>query len=205
MGRYGERMERFYRSLEPLKVLKPVRKHICGQAAVYDWDCSKIVISTREAPGLDGPGLGDILRQQYHLEMEMCAPEYLVAMTSLMDTEKGLKRLSRALLEIDAGLAEKQFRLEHQMAETKEDARDLIENRKGEDDEKAFKPDSAMTISEAAALPGVSVPLTNYRRAYRESENIPTGRFPCPRALRPDTYHNNNSCTKKGEYGKMSA
>ena len=159
MGRYGERMERFYRSLEPLKVLKPVRKHICGQAAVYDWDCSKIVISTREAPGLDGPGLGDILRQQYHLEMEMCAPEYLVAMTSLMDTEKGLKRLSRALLEIDAGLAEKQFRLEHQMAETKEDARDLIENRKGEDDEKAFKPDSAMTISEAAALPGVSVPL----------------------------------------------
>ena len=45
------------------------------------------------------------------------------------------------------------------MAETKEDARDLIENRKGEDDEKAFKPDSAMTISEAAALPGVSVPL----------------------------------------------
>ena len=149
MERYGERMERFYRLLEPLKVLKPVGKHICGQAAVYDWDCSKIVISTRKVPGLDGPGLGDILRQQYHLEVEMCAPEYLVAMTSLMDTEEGLKRLSRALLEIDAGLAGKQFKLEHQIAETKEEALD----------EWFPKAASAMTIAEAAALPGVSVSL----------------------------------------------
>ena len=36
--------------------------------------------------------------------MEMTAPEYVIAMTSLMDTEEGFERLGTALLEIDGVL-----------------------------------------------------------------------------------------------------
>ena len=36
--------------------------------------------------------------------MEMTAPEYVIAMTSLMDTEEGFERLGTALLEIDGAL-----------------------------------------------------------------------------------------------------
>ena len=50
--------------------------------------------------------MGEWLRDKYHLELEMTAPDYAIAMTSFMDTEKGLKRLSDALLEVDEVLCE---------------------------------------------------------------------------------------------------
>ena len=49
-------------------------------------------------------GSVETLRRKYHLEMEMTAPEYVIAMTSLMDTEEGFERLGTALLEIDGVL-----------------------------------------------------------------------------------------------------
>lgn len=36
--------------------------------------------------------------------MEMCAPEYVIGMTSVMDTEEGLLRLEKALWELDQEL-----------------------------------------------------------------------------------------------------
>ena len=38
---------------------------------------------------------------EYHLEMEMCAAEYVTAITTVMDTEEGLRRLRNALLKLD--------------------------------------------------------------------------------------------------------
>jgi arginine/lysine/ornithine decarboxylase len=42
-----------------------------------------------------------ILREEYHLEMEMCGADYVTAITTLEDTNEGLERLCMALLEID--------------------------------------------------------------------------------------------------------
>ncbi len=65
-------------------------------------DISKIVIYTNGY--LKGEELCQILRSKYHLELEMCNREYALAMTSCMDTEDGLRRLSGALTEIDGEL-----------------------------------------------------------------------------------------------------
>ena len=56
---------------------------------------------------LDGPGLHELLRKRYHLEMEMEAEQYILALTSVADSREGFQRLTKALLEIDRELAEK--------------------------------------------------------------------------------------------------
>lgn len=107
MERYGKTMYDFFRQLEHLKVLKVLTCSVKSQEAVFEWDQSKVVISTAAAKDMDGERLGQILRDRYHLEMEMSGPEHIVAMTSLMDTEEGLQRLMTALFEIDGELEEK--------------------------------------------------------------------------------------------------
>ena len=122
MKKYEERLDRFYESVKDLKVLSVLDRSVCMEDSVYDWDFSKIVISTKNAVNFakktsdeeeqeevarfGGEALGEWLREQYHLEMEMTAPEHVIAMTSLMDTENGFKRLSEALLKIDEVLCE---------------------------------------------------------------------------------------------------
>lgn len=64
---------------------------------------SKLVITTGDA-SLTGPELAEKLRREYHIEVEMEASGYILAMTSVADTEKGLAGLSRALAQIDASL-----------------------------------------------------------------------------------------------------
>lgn len=104
MEQYEIRMNDFFRETEKLQVLKVLDRRVVSEPSVYDRDLSKIVISVKNAADLSGEALGDILRKKYHLEMEMCAPEYVIAMTSLMDTEEGLSRLLKALFEIDGTL-----------------------------------------------------------------------------------------------------
>ncbi len=53
---------------------------------------------------LSGLQLAEILRRDYHLEMEMCGADYVTAITTLMDSQEGLDRLETALLEIDEKL-----------------------------------------------------------------------------------------------------
>jgi len=53
---------------------------------------------------VDGSYLSDWLRRDYHLEMEMCGADYIVAITTFMDTKEGLGRLVSAFLEIDRQL-----------------------------------------------------------------------------------------------------
>ncbi len=82
-----------------------------------DYDRSKIVISvkqSRTAVGdsrsvnkrriFTGKDLYEILLHKYHLQMEMAAGSYIIAMTSPGDTHEGMKRLVDALEEIDSML-----------------------------------------------------------------------------------------------------
>ena len=65
-------------------------------------DPGKLVIA---ADGLSGQELAEILRKEYHLEAEMAAAGYVIALTSLADTDEGFLRLKNALIHIDEMLS----------------------------------------------------------------------------------------------------
>lgn len=69
----------------------------------------RLVISVYGS-GLTGQQLYDRLRQDYHIQMEMYGADYVVAILSIMDQREGLERLSKALIEIDEGLAREEQR-----------------------------------------------------------------------------------------------
>lgn len=117
---YAARLERFYEAVKDLQHIRIIReKHM---------DPSKIVISTRSTQiagsncdekmitpsndscknswriSLTGEQLFEKLRQEYHLEMEMASYDYVLAMTSVMDSQEGLNRLQEALIKIDEEL-----------------------------------------------------------------------------------------------------
>lgn len=67
-------------------------------------DPCKLVISAADG-GMTGQELYDILRERYHLQMEMATDEYVLAIVTLMDEPSGWDRLAKALLGIERKLA----------------------------------------------------------------------------------------------------
>ena len=78
----------------------PVREY---PDEVFDCDPSKLIISTKNA-GITGQELAVRLREEYRLEMEMSAPSYVIALSSVGDTEEGFNRLMQALLDMESKL-----------------------------------------------------------------------------------------------------
>ena len=66
-------------------------------------DYTKIVFGARGYVN-SGRRLHEILRDRYHLQPEMSAPDYVILMTMLTDTEEGFSRLEAALSEINTEL-----------------------------------------------------------------------------------------------------
>lgn len=66
------------------------------------YDRSKVMISV-ENTDISSRQLYLTLLRDYHLQMEMAAGTYILAMTSVGDTEEGMGRLAAALKDIDAG------------------------------------------------------------------------------------------------------
>lgn len=92
---YTERLEKLREGLGRLKYLRLVE--------TKRYDRSKIVVSTR-GTAYSGKQLYEELVTKYHLQMEMASGEYVLAMTSVCDTDEGFERLKCALSEIDEGL-----------------------------------------------------------------------------------------------------
>lgn len=67
-------------------------------------DPSKLLIGAGKS-GLTGLELSGWLRETYHLELEMAAGSYALALTSVGDDWEGFRRLAAALLEMDETLA----------------------------------------------------------------------------------------------------
>lgn len=67
----------------------------------------KLVISVKDS-SLTGQMLYDLLREKYHLQMEMASGSYVLAILTMMDRREGIDRLCSALLEIDAVLVKEQ-------------------------------------------------------------------------------------------------
>lgn len=125
MDRFGRRLREVRAGLASMRHMKLMGRDLCGSYGVWDVDESKIVVSVRECMwitdeknlvSVDGMWLSQILREQYHLEMEMCGVDYIVAIATVCDTQKGLSRLLDALTEIDGRLAEREAAYESERA-----------------------------------------------------------------------------------------
>lgn len=106
---FAENLEACREQLKQLKVLHLTGEELKEIDGVFDFDRSKIIISTAGA-SINGPELHKILREQYHLELEMEAEQYVLALTSVMDTREGFVRLVQALQEIDGRLLKENAR-----------------------------------------------------------------------------------------------
>lgn len=81
--------------LEHLKVIK-----------TEHFDISKFILSVKDTDITSGE-LSRLFLEKYHLQMEMTAGTYVLAMTTVGDTTEGLLRLKKALFEIDRQLKTK--------------------------------------------------------------------------------------------------
>ena len=101
---YRERLDRFYEKTADLKYLQVMHAEDLSKEEAFEWDDSKLVIFTGKA-GMTGEEIHNILLGGYKLQVEMVSGYYVLGMTSLMDTDEGLERLSVALHEIDASVS----------------------------------------------------------------------------------------------------
>lgn len=103
-GGLQRNLDSFYEKVSGLKYLKVLTKADIRADDAFDFDRSKIIIFTDRA-GMSGQDMWDILLQKYHIQIEMAAGNYAVALSSVMDTEEGFDRLAAALIDIDRGIS----------------------------------------------------------------------------------------------------
>lgn len=103
---YAKMKSNYCHFMEQMKACKHIR--IGNQEAVDKqcyhfkaWDFGKLVISVKGTVGMNGQQLYDILRDEFHLQMEMAADSYVLAIMTIMDRKEGWQRLADALLRID--------------------------------------------------------------------------------------------------------
>lgn len=96
---FQERWEGLLHCLEGCTCLRILREK--------NSDAGKLAVM--DSSGLySGQALYECLLERYHLQPEMAAGSYVLAMFTVGDTEEGYERLAQALLEIDRECAEKQ-------------------------------------------------------------------------------------------------
>ncbi|MCR5835821.1 MAG: aminotransferase class I/II-fold pyridoxal phosphate-dependent enzyme [Lachnospiraceae bacterium] len=120
--KYFQNTDKLTARLSTLKNFKILNRQL-DERKIYAFDVSKVVIiSTNNNinnninkninininnninKNITGKKLMDLLRDNYNIEMEMAAGNYVVAMTSIFDTEAGMDRLASAMEELDRAL-----------------------------------------------------------------------------------------------------
>lgn len=96
---FEQRLHSFYDTCRTLKYVQ-IFSDMEKDGAIWDRDISKILISAEEA-GYSGQQLYELLRNKYHLQMEMASGHYVTAITTIMDTDEGFERLITALREMN--------------------------------------------------------------------------------------------------------
>lgn len=161
---FAARLEKLRNALSQMKILHLVtgkeRELYC-----YDYDRSKILISTEKA-SICGPQLMELLRQRYHLEMEMEAEHYVTAITTIADAAEGFRRLEAALLEIDGRLAAESSGGTNFCGfsrELREDCGEDTPSRKGQEEngtwDLSHENEEVFTLAEAEEALRESIPL----------------------------------------------
>ena len=90
---YQNRLVKFRKEMTLLKHIR-----LCIPSGSFAYDNGKLVISA----GINlGAKLYNYLYEKYHLVMEMKSKDYVIAMTSIFDTDEAFERLFKALLDLD--------------------------------------------------------------------------------------------------------
>lgn len=162
MLQHRRRLEKAVSECRFLHVVKPP---VPDERHILAMDPGKLILST-DAAVLTGWRLYDILRKQYHLQMEMAAERYAVAIITPFDTEDGFVRLARALREIDGMLAEGGEETEKRDVQKKGKTENTGKTQKIEKAEKPTQKSRAqtvMTIAQACSRPSVKRPVEECR------------------------------------------
>lgn len=103
-GEFVENLEQFRRKAGELQMVGLAGKaELAGEKDVADLDLSKLILYIKNG-SMSGNELYEELLQRYHLQLEMAAGDYALALTSIGDTREGFDRLYQALEEIDRRL-----------------------------------------------------------------------------------------------------
>lgn len=96
---HKDEFESFWKYLQELRTgLRKMKK--LKLLEIPGMDESKILVSVQKA-GINGHELDRILREEYHIELEMACSSYVCAITSVGDTKESLERLLRAFMDVD--------------------------------------------------------------------------------------------------------
>lgn len=136
--------------------------------ALIGWDIGKLVISVK-GTSMTGQQLYDILRDEYHLQMEMAASTYVLAIMTIMDTEEGWQRLADAIVQIDDRIEEAGLMMQaaqntigeknrQSMYQTEDEPEPENIGRKKEG-QKIAEPEQRMTPMQAFHGPQEEIPL----------------------------------------------
>lgn len=98
--KFAERLDRIYKRAKEFRSIHLVDESVVGKNSIYDFDRSKLIFSVKKC-GIAGNELQKMLLRTYNIEMEMAAGNYVLALTSLCDTDQGFHRLFYAVKGID--------------------------------------------------------------------------------------------------------
>ena len=104
----GRRLEHWMEDAKQWSCLRVLDDHVLEENGAIHRDISKLVVGISpqaEMAGINGTALAEAVRRRFHLEPEMCCDRYVLYMTSLMDSEESLFKLSAALTQIDKEIA----------------------------------------------------------------------------------------------------
>lgn len=106
-GEFVENLEQFRTKTGELQMVGLAGKEeLAREKDVADLDLSKLILYIKNG-SMSGNELYEELLQHYHLQLEMAAGDYALALTSIGDTREGFDRLYQALEEIDRRLLAK--------------------------------------------------------------------------------------------------
>ena len=94
-------LDRARQRLAGCKKIKLITASMLEGTGIWDFDRSKLLFST-VGTSINGHQLHEMLRERYHIEMEMEAEKYVLGIAAVGDTEEGFDRLCTAIEEIDA-------------------------------------------------------------------------------------------------------
>ena len=103
---YRKLLDDFYAKAGKLAQIHVLTKADLSERESYAFDDGKILMFP-DPDYLNGKELYDMLLSEHRLQMEMVTDKYVVAMTSIMDTQEGFDRLIHALYDIDRKLGQK--------------------------------------------------------------------------------------------------
>lgn len=142
--KFAERLDRIYKRAKEFRSIHLVDESIVGKNSIYDFDRSKLIFSVKKC-GIAGNKLQKMLLRTYNIEMEMAAGNYVLALTSLCDTDQGFHRLFYAVKGIDEQINR------FQTAEGKKESSWIEEG--------VTKNEISCIMNEAFEAPKESVPL----------------------------------------------